>query len=68
MNTGTSMCVKKILTRLDVLATTAPESKTYEEVNIEASGQIRCLLFSPLIYHGSKNLGGETRAVQESEI
>jgi len=47
MSTGTSVCVKNILTRLDVLATTAPESKIYKEVNSKASGQIRYLRFSP---------------------
>jgi len=61
------MCVKSILTRLDVLATTAPESKIYKEVNLKASGQIECLRFLPLISGGSKDLGGETRAVQESK-
>jgi len=68
MSTGTSVCVKNILTRLDVLATTAPESKIYKEVNSKASGQIRYLRFSPLRSGGSKDLGGETRAVQESKI
>lgn len=67
MNTGTLVCVKNILTRLDVLATTAPEHKTYKEVNSRASGQIRCLRFSPLRSGGSKDLDGETRAVQESK-